>query len=294
MQLSIIIPVYNSKKYLGDCLSSIFGARKSNMGIETIIVDNASTDGTEDVIKKNYPFLRYIRNTFNKGSAAARNQGITEAKGEFLMFLDSDAYLDKNFFIKLKSILISLPEDVGALAAKVINVSTKKIFSCGLKISSIYRVYDVGRGRKTINFSRPFMVDGPNSCCGIYRRETLEKAKEKVYFDEDFFFLFEDADLALRMKKKGYKCLFVPELACYHYGGGSGISGEYRRFLCFRNRIFMILKYQQGEKLMCFLLKSFFYDLPRTFHFVLTNRYFLRTIHDICNYRRKVKSYRVL
>ena len=181
-----------------------------------------------------------------------------------------------------------MPSDIGSVSAKIININSKKVFSCGLKVSDIYRVYDAGKNRFPEDFNQPFFVDGPNSCCGIYQRDVLEKLKEDGYFDEGFFFLFEDADLALRLKKKGYKCLFVPSLVCYHYGASAPISQDYRRFLCFRNRWFMILKHNRGIKLVTFLLKSFFYDLVRTVYFALTNRYFIKAVREITLYKKKM------
>ena len=247
------------------------------------MVDNGPSDGTVSFIESVYPSVKIIKNSENRGACFARNQGIEAARGNFIMLMDCDAYLDNNFFINLKEILKALPANTGALSTKIINVSSKKIFSCGLKISPIYRVFDAGRGKPSNSFISPFAVDGPNSCCAVYRKDVLEKIKEENYFDNDFFFLFEDADLALRLKRKNYRCLFVPELVCYHYGSGSGLSGGYRRFLCFRNRWFMILKYNKGMKLLIFLLRSFLYDFIRTIHFAFTNRRILKLFRDVHN-----------
>jgi len=279
MFLSVIIPAYNSKNFLGKALSSIF--IQNYEGLEVIVVDNGSSDGTRGFIKDNYPKVTLITNTENKGTSFARNQGIAAAKGEYIMFLDSDAYLKEGFFEKLERILKTLPQSVGAVSPRIIKAGSDRIFSCGLKVSSLYRVYDIGKNKDAGAFNDSFFVDGPNTCCGVYRRDILEELKEDSYFDEDFFFLFEDADLALRLKKKRYKCLFVPQLVCCHYKGGSGFPDNYRRFLCFRNRMFMILKYNKGKKLLGFLLRSFFYDSLRAIHFVLTNPYFPRVFRDI-------------
>ena len=252
------------------------------------MVDNGSSDGTGGFIKDNYSKATLITNTENRGTSFARNQGIAAAKGEYIMFLDSDAYLKEGFFEKLEKSLKTLSEGVGAVSPKIIRTGSEKVFSCGLKVSSIYRVFDVGRNEPSKNYIHSFTVDGPNSCCAIYKREVLEDIKDVNYFDEDFFFLFEDVDLALRMKKKGYKCLFVPELVCYHYSGGSGTPYEYRRFLCFRNRWFMVLKHNRGIYIFVFLLRSFIYDFVRTLHFTLTNRYSLKAVEEILSYRRKI------
>ena len=287
MLISIIIPVYNSKDNLTGIINSIFIQNRKD--IEVIVIDNGSFSAVEGFIKREHPSVIVIRNDKNMGTSYARNQGIRAAKGDYLMFIDSDTELQFEFFSILKRGLEKFPQNIAAFSPKIIDKKTKKIFSCGLSISPIYRSYDIGRGKSTNNFLYPLEIDGPNSCCAIFRRGYLEKVKEKSYFDEDFFFLFEDTDLALRLKTKKYRSIFVPELICYHQGSSAGISKEFRRFLCFRNRWYMILKVKKGKELLIFLLKSFFYDFFRTLHFALTNRYFVRACRDIYRYTKNLQ-----
>lgn len=280
MLVSLIIPAYNSVKHISRCLDSIFSQKTPQ--IEVIAIDNGSSDSTYDFIKSKYPKAKLIKNVKNMGSSFARNQGISASSGEYIMFMDSDVYLKEDFFISLERVLKELPSHIGGISPRILKADSQRAFSCGLYISCLYRVYDIGRNRAGDEFCAPFVIDGPNSCCGIFKRECLDKAMEKgQYFDEDFFFLFEDADLALRLKEKGYRCLFMPELICYHYGGGSGISKDFRRYLSFRNRWYMILKIKDRPGLFRFILKSLPYDFLRTLHFSITNRYFLAGLRDI-------------
>lgn len=285
MLISIIITAYNSNKYLSRAIESIFVQKENN--IEIIVVDNGSIPTVEDFLKDKYSKLRIIRNGSNRGTSCARNQGIKEARGDYIMFMDSDVELENDFFFKLKKRLEKLPQDIAAFSPKIIDKKTKKIFSCGLLISSIYRSYDFGKGKLADNFLNSFKIDGPNSCCAVFKKEYLEKLKEENYFDESFFFLFEDTDLALRLKNKGFKSIFIPELICYHYGEASNFSREFRRFLCFRNRWYMILKIKDNRKLFLLLARSFIYDFFRALSFALTNRYFLRACKDIWRKVRK-------
>ncbi|MCK5492325.1 MAG: glycosyltransferase family 2 protein [Candidatus Omnitrophica bacterium] len=279
MFISVIIPTYNSKELLNKGLDSIM--KQSFLDIEIIIIDNGSSDGTYQFVIDNYPYLKIIRNDMNMGSSVARNQGIAISRGKFIMFMDCDVQLCKNFFSKLLEIIKQMPKDIDAISPKIIDRRIGKLFSCGLKISSIYRVYDIGRNRTIDDFIQPIRIDGPNSCCAIFKRGCLDKIKEHNYFDEDFFFLFEDADLALRLKNKGFKAFFFPELICYHREGSSAFTKEFRSFLCYRNRWYMILKNKKGLGLVMFILKSFFYDFPRTIYFASTNSYFLKASKDI-------------
>ena len=283
MFLSIIIPTFNSAKYIQKCLDSIVS--QDFEGIEIIVIDNGSNDFTSDLIEINYPQVVLIKNEKNTGSSFARNQGIKYSSGDYLVFLDSDTYLEKGFLTKLSQVLENIFKNVAGISSKILNHNLNTIFSCGLRISTLYRIYDVGQGSKKDNFSECMSIDGLNSCCAIIRRTAIEEIKTNgQYFDEDFFFLFEDVDLSLRLSKKGNKFLFIPDLICYHLGGGSKYTKDFRRYLCFRNRWYIILKNNRGRKLGLFFLRSFFYDLVRTLHFSISNKYFLKAVQDIYNY----------
>ena len=283
MFISIIIPTFNSIKYIENCLDSIFLQYLPN--VEVFVIDNGSNDSTSEFVKKKYPQIKCIANKENRGSSIARNQGIKASSGEFVMFLDSDAYLGEDFLINLEKILKNFPDDVAGISPKIINNDLNSIFSCGLTISSLYRVYDIEQSASRDKLLKDRTIGGFNSCCAILRKRYLEDISEhNRYFDEDFFFLFEDADLSLRLKNKGYRFLFRPEIICFHNKGSSNIQGDYRRYLCFRNRWYIILKNNRGKKLALFLLRSFLYDLFRTLHFSITNKYFLRATQDIYSY----------
>jgi len=280
MTLSFVIPTYNSIKHIRKCLDSIFTQLPRDT--EVIVIDNNSTDFTTDLIERDYPEVRIIRNKTNMGSSRARNQGIEASSGDYIIFMDSDAYLKGGFFSALERILKRIPSYVSSVSPKILKSDSNQIFSCGLYVSLLYKTYDVGQGMREDLFSKPFVVDGPNSCCAVFKREFLEKMKQKRgYFDEDFFFLFEDAEMALRLKERGYQTLFAPELACYHYGNGAGIPDKYRRYLCFRNRLYAILKTKNKSRFASFMLRSLFYDFFRTAHMALTNRHFFKIFKEI-------------
>ncbi|MFH1769010.1 MAG: glycosyltransferase family 2 protein [Candidatus Omnitrophota bacterium] len=289
--ISIIMPIYNSKAGIKCCLGSM--SSQLSPEIQIIVVDNGSSDESESFLKENYPNVVLIRNHENLGAAAARNQGLELAEGKYVMFIDCDVALGKDFFTILKTTLRQLPRQIAGVSPKIIDKNSGRIFSCGLFVSSIYRAHDIGRGKAAGRFPRRFTIDGPNSCCAVFKREYLEKIKENGrYFDEDFFFLFEDADLTLRLKQNRYASLFVPNLICYHRSGSSGFSKQFRRFLCFRNRWYMILKYNRGRRLILFLSRSFLYDFSRTLHFAFTNRYFTLAVKDI--YKKIAKQTHII
>lgn len=279
MILSIIIPTCDGSASLPRALHSIF--IQEHPPLEVIVIDNNSPGAISQSLREKFPSVTVIKNSHNRGTSYARNQGLSLAKGEYIMFLDSDAELEENFFSILNTVQNKLPHDIAGISPQIIQKSTQRIFSCGLSITSIYRVFDIGRGKRRDEFVSPFAIDGPNSCCAILKKESLEQIKERNYFDEDFFFLFEDADVALRLKNKGKKCICLPQLVCFHEGNSSHFSEQKRRYLCFRNRIYMIIKHSTQRALYFLLLKSFVYDIVRTFHFFLSNKYASLLFKDI-------------
>ncbi len=264
--------------FIRRCLESVMS--QGHRDYEVFVVDNGSSDETPDLILNNYPSVKLIRNEKNLGSASARNQGIRASQGRFIVFLDADAFLEAGFFDALERSLASLSPCYAGLTAKISQANTGELFSCGLKITPLYRSHDVLKGKAASTASAPFEVNGFNSCCAALRRSCLDEVRGKgMYFDEDFFFLFEDTDLSLRLTKKGYKFLFDPQLCCVHQGGSAPIDPQKRRFYSFRNRFYIIAKNETN--LSRFFLRSFFYDIPRILHFCLTNPHAKQAWHDV-------------
>ena len=95
-KISVIVPTYNSKKYLARCIESIL--KQTYKNIEILIIDDGSTDGTDDFMKetyKNYDNIKYIKQN-NSGVSVARNRGIKNAMGKYIFFVDADDTIDKN------------------------------------------------------------------------------------------------------------------------------------------------------------------------------------------------------
>jgi GT2 family glycosyltransferase len=278
MLFSFVIPSFNSRSSIQACLDSI--QNQSLPDSEICVIDDGSVDSTAEFISKHYPRVYLVRNPENKGAAFSRNQGINTTAGEWIVFLDADAALEKDFTECLKKTIQSLGPDYAGVTAKIKHRPTNRLFSCGLEITSLYRSHDVLKGKAASAVSAPFEVNGFNSCCAAIRRSCLDEVREKgMYFDEDFFFLFEDTDLSLRLKKRGYKFWFAPELRCSHQGGSAPIDPQKRRFYSFRNRFYLIIKNETN--LRRFFLRSFFYDVPRTLHFYLTNPYARQAQNDV-------------
>ena len=271
-EISIIILTFNSIKFVKSCLDSIFSQDFQNS--EVIVIDNGSRDGTVSFIKENYPRVNLIENKDNLGAAKARNQGIEVTKEKWILTLDCDTILEKDFLSKILRLIKNLSPKIGIIQPKILMADKNTIYSCGICLSQLLRrFYDIGKGKfDNGRFDKPQYIFGACSAAALYRREMLETIKEDMgYFDERFFFLVEDVDLAWRAQKKGWRTLYHPEAVCCHNGNSSSLNKSLRQFLCWRNRIFMLKKYRLNRfKLTIIYL---FYDLPRLFVLFLSNAY---------------------
>ncbi|HNW38908.1 MAG TPA: glycosyltransferase family 2 protein [Candidatus Omnitrophota bacterium] len=262
-KISIVIITYNGANFILPCLAAIFKQKAADT--ELILVDNASRDNTVTLVKEKYPEVTILENKFNYGASKARNQGLAVAGGEWILTLDCDVVLGDDFLKAALEIIKTLSAKVGLIQPKILDIRSGRIYSAGIRMSFLERFHDIGRGK----FDRgQFDVSGYifGACCAaaLYRRKMLDQIKDSYgYFDERFFFLFEDADLAWRGQKKGWFCLYTPELKCSHHGNSSSTDSKTRQYLSFINRQRMILKNQ--NRLITFLKSPLFliYDLLR-------------------------------
>jgi len=269
-KISIIIPAYNSSAFIIPCLDSVFN--QITPETEVIIIDNNSKDNTVCLVKKNYPQARLITNKTNLGACAARNQGLAISVGEWIITLDCDIILHNDFLAQTLKLLKTLPEKTGSVQFKILRANQNKIFSTGIKRDLLNRFHDIHKGSSSSGFDSAKEVFGACCAAALFRQKMLEEIKDKHgYFDERLFFLFEDADLAWRARKKGWRCLYYPQIACFHHGNSSLTNKRTRQYLSFRNRQLLILK---NENPLLILLKLPFYlayDIPRAL-ILLRNR----------------------
>lgn len=274
-EISIIILTLNSISFIKSCLDSLFSQNYDDL--EVIVVDNGSEDGTLSFIKKDYPQVILIENKENLGACKARNQGIEIAKGIWILTLDCDVVLKDDFFKSLMCFLNKLDSSIGMVQPKILNLNNKTLYSCGISLSWLRRFYDIGKG-KTDNgkFNTSQYIFGACSAAALYKRQMLDELKENTgYFDERFFFLVEDVDLAWRAQRKGWKGVFLPEAKCYHYGNSSCFDKKLRQHFCFRNRHYSIKKNEGLANYCKRIFPLFFYDLPRSAYLIFTNRLIL-------------------
>jgi GT2 family glycosyltransferase len=274
MRLSIVVITFNSEASIRACLDSIL--RQDVRDLEILVVDNASCDKTCEIVKEHYPGVTLIENRENVGASKARNQGIEGSTADWVLALDNDVVIEDGFFAEFERRRKGFSDDVGMVQPNVLNADGKTVYSQGIYLSACRRFHDVNRGRPKDD---PGLVKkkiiGPCSAAAFYRRSMLNAIREKTgYFDERFFFLVEDVDLAWRAHREGWKVQFCPEITCYHTGNSSATGEKRRQYLSFRNRYWMIGKNEGLLGKLRVYAMSFPYELMRGLYLAVSNRYF--------------------
>lgn len=175
--ISVVILTWNAKDLLSSCLESVF--KQTYKDFEVIVVDNGSKDDTPDYIRKNYPQVSLIENKKNLGASRARNQGIKASTGDWILSLDCDVILTKDF---LKEILNSLnggSQRTGMVGVKVYN-GKEKIHTTAIILTKIRRFYDRGKNQADYGqFDQKLDIFGSSSVAALYKKEMLEELKIK-------------------------------------------------------------------------------------------------------------------
>jgi hypothetical protein len=223
--LSIIIVSKDTKELLINLLGSIENDVSLGPYIkEIILVDNASADGTGDVIRSNYPLVTYIRNESNKGFAKAVNIGTAESSGEYILLLNSDTLLIKGEILKMLKFMEE-HRDTGICGPQLVYPDMKRQRSFAYRPSllleivpkPVLEIMHPGRyARKNQTYSAPVEVDSLIGAAIMLRRKSIELTGG---FDEQFFFFLEETDLCIRVKEKGQKVIFFPGAEVIHIQG---------------------------------------------------------------------------
>lgn len=240
--LSVIIPSYNTKDMTVKCVTSLEHIlHESKIPSEIIVVDNGSTDGTQDALKDlSLPSLYLIHNKENKGFGKANNQGLNIAKGDYILFLNSDVLVDKLLDISSLLEYFHHYKNVGAVTVRV-NLPNSSIDPASHRgFPTLWRSFCYFSGLEKLFSHAPYLnhifggyhlvylnknivheIESPTGAFYLAPRNVLDMVKG---FDEDFFMYGEDLDLSYRIKQKGYKILYIPQYSVLHYKGQSGIQ----------------------------------------------------------------------
>jgi GT2 family glycosyltransferase len=240
MMVSVILVNHNDLKRTREAVKSV---RQWSPESEIIIVDNNSTRGTVESLGREFPDIRVVSLSENRGFGAGNNKGAAATHGEFLFFLNSDTLLLEDTPALLAAMMKADPQ-IAACGPRLVNGDNSFQLSFGPDPSLLneWKLRRIRRGlqkrdtsvraRSESRFLRKREVDWLTGAALMVRRDVFEKVKG---FDETFFVYFEDADLCRRIRELGLKVLFCPSSSVVHFGGnrrlnlGSTVALEYRR-----------------------------------------------------------------
>ncbi len=225
MDISVVIVSFNTKKLLDDCLTSLYKSIRGQLfDVEIIVVDNASTDGTREMLINKYPKVRTIFNSENVGFGRANNQGIRKAAGEYVLLLNSDTIVPNHAMKKLYEFTKKHPKSF--VGPKLLNMDRSAQTSCGpffslpVVFASLFLKGDViGLTRSSPKKTKH--VDWVSGACMMAAKKLF---MDDLLFDEDIFMYMEEVDLLMRAKKKGYGTYFYAGAQIIHLGGGSSTN----------------------------------------------------------------------
>lgn len=238
MDLSVIVVSYNTRQLLDDCLASLFAAEAPSGGMEIIVVDNASTDGSGGMVAEKYPQVRLLACDENLGFSAANNRGTAVAGGDYLLFLNSDTVAGAKALAKPVAYMKANPR-VGALTVRLIYPNGERdpdnhrgfptpwnafchftglsqLFPNSPRFNGYFLTYE--------DFAR---IHNVPVIAGSYMMMPRALDRQLGGWDETYFFYGEDIDYCYRIHEAGYEIVYYPLVEVLHYkGASSGLRKE--------------------------------------------------------------------
>lgn len=276
LKLSIIIVSWNVRELLRKCLWSIYQDEQSSPdALETIVVDNASADGSGNMVRANFPQVKVLENRENVGFTAGNNQAIIRSQGRYVMLLNPDTEVLGDALTTLMDFMDAHPA-VGIVAPKLLNSdgtaqSSRRRFptlaTAFLESTALQQSWPDNRVLRAYymqdqNEDEAHEVDWSVGACLMVRREVIEQVG---LLDEGFFMYSEEMDWCYRIKQAGWRIVYLPAAEVMHHGGQSSkqvIAAQHIHFQ--RSKIRFFRKHHgavQAALIRIFLLLNYLYQL---------------------------------
>jgi len=235
--LSVIIVNWNTAELLVQCLESL-GVASKRLSVETIVVDNASTDNSCDAVKKDFPSVRLMECNTNLGFSKANNLGIRAAAGQYICLINSDVVLSESCLDRMYEYM-DQHSRIGILGPKVLNADGTlqgsirqfpSVWNTLCRTLALDVLLPKSRllGGFFMRFANPdqvIAVDALSGCFWMVRRDALNQIG---LLDEGFFMYAEDLDYCKRSRLKGWENVYFPEADIIHFGGASSARAPVR------------------------------------------------------------------
>ncbi len=268
--VSVLVVSWNTRDLLRECLRSIY-LRPSSVSLEVICVDNASSDGSVEMVRREYPQVRIIANQTNERFVAANNQAIQVARGRYVLLLNSDTIVLEDAIGALVRFADRNPRGA-VFGGRVLNPDLTLQRSCFrypsvlnalLSATYLYKIFP-----RSQFFGRQFMtwwsyddsreVETVSGCFALVRREAIQAVGA---MDPIFYFYVDDDDWCYRFASEGWKVMFTPEARIIHYGGRSTRIQQRSFLLQLHGSVLVFMRIHRGRMsfiLMRLLIGTFF------------------------------------
>lgn len=253
-ELSIIIVNYNTKDLLRNCLSSVIN-NTNGVDYEIIFVDNASSDGSVEKIKAEFPSVKIISNKENVGFSCANNQGIKAAQGKNILLLNSDTLINDNCLYKTLQ-FVQTTSDAGVIGCKVLNHDMTLQYTCyhapNFFTELIFFTKEIVKGGldpvthwKYMRYWNHQQIKEVDCIAGCFLWVKREVFNEAGLLDKNIFMYYEDSDFCRRVKKNSdYKIYYYPEAEIVHLKGKSrDITNNNSLKFCFQSFVYYLDKW---------------------------------------------------
>jgi GT2 family glycosyltransferase len=231
VDLSVIIVSFNTRQLLQDCLASVFRTR-GDLRLEIFVVDNASSDGSVEMVRAQFPEVILLANQVNVGYSTANNQALRVCRGAHILLLNSDTVVKPDVFQKCTAFMQQDPT-IGALSCKVVLPSGELDLACRRSVptpmvafwrfSGLYQLFPKSRtfGQYNLTYLDEDETYEVGAIMGAFTLLSRECFLEVGLLDESFFMYGEDLDWCYRIHKAGFKIMYYPEVQIMHYKGAS-------------------------------------------------------------------------
>lgn len=247
MDLSVIIINWNTRDLLLNCIRSVYETAR-DISFEIWVVDNGSTDRSQEAVRAAFPQVLLIENTQNRGFAAANNQALKRMTGRFALLLNSDAALTDGAAQQLLAFMESTPA-AGMACGQLLNPDGSRQNSIAnfptlltlISNETLLRIlFPEKFPSKRRNYPGPIPIESGIGACLMIRKTAMDAVG---IFDEAYFFFFEETDWAYRMRLAKWGIYFVPSSRIIHAQGKSAGNSVASRILFYRSRYIYLKKW---------------------------------------------------
>lgn len=253
--VSVVLLNFNGRAHLAEALSSLAEDGWPRPDVEVVVADNGSTDGSEEMVRANFPAAIFAPSGRNLGFAGGVRFGVERSRGGILVFLNNDARVERGWLDALVSALEGAPDEVAAVVGRLTSWGGDRV-----DYRDTLLTFDGHAFQR--DFGRPLAAvadDPPGSerlaPCGGNMAIRRESFLDAGGFDEDFFAYLEDVDLGLRLRARGSRIVYEPRAVARHHSGATGEAlGLYNRgFLIEKNALAVVWKNWDDEAFRAFL-----------------------------------------